>query len=483
LLKGEITMSFRRARPYVNKEWLEGNRSAVSIKSPYSQKVIGEQIIATPEDVERALSAAYEAKKTIASLSSYERAKILKEAARLLEKQKEKFASLISNELGKPLKNTLDEVSRSVETLEQSAEEAKRLIGETIPGDASERGGKAIASTFRVPVGVVAAITPFNAPLNLVCHKIGPAFAAGNSVILKPAPQTTLVASEFIALLLEAGMPECAINMVLGGVETGQKIVKDDRVNIISFTGGTVASRNICELAGMKKVLLELGGNASTIVHEDADIKKAAEMCGRTGFSNSGQSCISVQRIYVHDSVVSEFTELLNNEVTSLKVGDPLLPQTDVGCLVDEKAANRVLAWIEEAVALGAKLICGGKKTGASIEPTVLLNPPKQSKVVCQEVFGPVVSIIPYQDIEEAIRETNDSSFGLQAGLFTNQMDLAYRVAESLEVGGVVINGTSNFRLDHWPYGGIKDSGVGREGPRFAIEDMTETKMIVLQLS
>lgn len=209
-------MSFRRARPYVNKEWLEGNRSAVSIKSPYSQEVIGEQIIATPEDVERALSAAYEAKKTIASLSSYERAKILKEAARLLEKQKEKFASLISNELGKPLKNTLDEVSRSVETLEQSAEEAKRLIGETIPGDASERGGKAIASTFRVPVGVVAAITPFNAPLNLVCHKIGPAFAAGNSVILKPAPQTTLVASEFIALLLEAGMPECAINMVLG---------------------------------------------------------------------------------------------------------------------------------------------------------------------------------------------------------------------------------------------------------------------------
>ncbi|MED4073973.1 aldehyde dehydrogenase family protein [Priestia endophytica] len=477
-----IKTTVKKAHPYISGEWVETNRESVLIKSPYSGDVVGEQVLATQEDVENALASAYASKKQIANIPSYERAKILKRAASLLEQEKERFAGLISLELGKPLKNTLDEVSRSIETLELSGEEAKRLIGETLPGDASERGTKAIASTFRIPVGVVAAITPFNAPLNLVCHKVGPAFAAGNSVILKPAPQTALIATELLKLLLEAGVPKHAINMVLGGVEIGQQIVKDDRINVISFTGGVVAARNICELANMKKVLLELGGNASTIVHEDADLKRAATLCARTGFSNSGQSCISVQRIYVHQSIIPTFTDLLKEEVLKLKIGDPLLPDTDVGCLVDENAAKRVMNWINESVQLGANVVCGGKQHGATVEPTILLNPPKHSKVVCQEVFGPIVSIIPYETIEEAIAETNDSSFGLQTGLFTNKMDLAYKVAHSLEVGGVVINGTSNFRLDHWPYGGVKNSGIGREGPRYAIEDMTETKMIVLQL-
>jgi len=472
----------RKAQPYIAGKWIDSNRQIVPVKNPYSGEVIGEQWLATAEDVENALASAYEAKREIVSIPAYERAKILKKAAMLLENKKETFAKFISSELGKPLKNTLDEVSRSIETLEQSAEEAKRLIGETIPGNASQRGTKALAMTFRVPVGVVAAITPFNAPLNLICHKIGPAFAAGNSIILKPAPQTPLIAAELLKLLLEAGFPERGINMVLGGVEVGQQIVKDDRVNVISFTGGVVASRNICELAGMKKVLLELGGNAATIVHEDADLHRAAVLCAKTGYSNSGQSCISVQRIYVHEAVVEPFTRLLKEEVGKLKIGDPLLPDTDVGCLVDEKAAERVINWIQEAVASGATLICGGRQRGATVEPTILLNPPKRSKVVCEEVFGPVVSIIPYRTIEEAISEANDSSFGLQAGLFTNRMDIAYQAAHSLEVGGVVINGTSNFRLDHWPYGGVKNSGIGREGPRYAIEEMTELKMIVFQI-
>jgi acyl-CoA reductase-like NAD-dependent aldehyde dehydrogenase len=480
--EGGKFMGIKSAQPYINGEWITSGRESVPVISPYSGETIGEQILATKDDVENALTATFNAKKQVASIPSYQRAQILKKAASLLENEKERFAKLISLELGKPLKNTLDEVARSIETLELSGEEAKRLTGETLPGDASERGTRAIASTFRVPVGVVAAITPFNAPLNLVCHKIGPAFAAGNSVILKPSSQTTLIATELLKLLLEAGFPENAINMVLGRRQIAQQIVKDDRVNVISFTGGLVASTNICELAGMKKVLLELGGNASTIIHDDADIKRAAVMCARTGFSNSGQSCISVQRIYVHQSVVPEFTELLKEEVVKLKIGDPLLPDTDVGCVVDTNAATRVMDWINEAVQLGAKVICGGNQHGATVEPTILLNPPKNSKVVCDEVFGPIVSIIPYETIEEAIEETNDSSFGLQAGLFTNQMDLAYKVAHLLEVGGVVINGTSNFRLDHWPYGGVKNSGIGREGPRFAIEDMTETKMIVLQL-
>lgn len=472
----------KKSQPYINGGWIIEDREVTLIKNPYSGEVIGEQLLANEEDVEKALASAYEAKKHVAALSSYQRSKILKKAALLLEQEKEKFARLISLELGKPLKNTLDEVARSIETLELSGEEAKRLIGETLPGDVSERGAQAIASTFRVPVGVVAAITPFNAPLNLVCHKIGPAFAAGNSVILKPSSQTTLIATELLKLLLRAGFPKDAVNMVLGRRQVAQQIVKDDRVNIISFTGGTVASKNICELAGMKKVLLELGGNAATIVHNDADLNRAATMCAKTGFSNSGQSCISVQRIYVHQSVVSEFTNLLKEEVLKLKIGDPLLPDTDVGCVVDVYAAERVTSWIDEAVQSGAQVICGGKRRGATVEPTVLLNPSKESKVICEEVFGPIISIVPYDTIEEAIEETNDSAFGLQAGIFTNKMDLAYKVAHSLEMGGVVINGTSNFRLDHWPYGGVKNSGIGREGPRYAVEEMTETKMIVLRL-
>lgn len=471
-----------KAELYIDGKWVGTDRQLVPVVNPYTGETIGQQVLATPADVDQALQSAFEAKKQIAQIPGFERAKILKHAARNLEAEKERFAGLISMELGKPLKNTLDEVSRSIETLELSGEEAKRLHGETIYGDASPRGTDAMAVTFRVPVGVVAAITPFNAPLNLICHKIGPAFAAGNSVILKPAPQTPFIAVELLKLLLKSGFPEKGINMVLGGAGIGQQIVKDDRVNVVSFTGGVMAGRNICETAGMKKVLLELGGNAATIVHEDADLQYAARLCAATGFSNSGQSCISVQRIYVHHSVAERFTEYLRKEVEQLKIGNPLSEDTDVGCMVDERAAIRVMDWIEEAIESGAELIIGGKRSGATVEPTILFNPPRDVKVVCEEVFGPVVSIIPYQTIEQAIEEANRSLFGLQAGIFTNRIDLAYKVARQLEVGGVVINGTSNFRLDHWPYGGVKHSGIGREGPRYAIEEMTETKMIVLKM-
>jgi len=468
------------AAPFINGQWLSNEgREVRPVINPYTGEKIGEQIICTPKDVEVALQATYDAKKKVAGIPAYERAAILKRAAERIRREKQRLAELISMEIGKPLKNTLEEVSRSIETLEASGEEAKRLFGETLPGNASPRGVKAIASTYRVPAGVVAAITPFNAPLNLICHKIGPSFAAGNSTILKPAPQAPLIAAELLKLLLEEGWPKEAINMVLGGVECGQQIVKDERVNVISFTGGYAAAQNISQLAGMKKLLFELGGNAATVVHEDADLERAAKMCVKTGYSNSGQSCISVQRIYVHHSVAEAFTQLLKEETLKLKVGDPLLPDTDVGTLVDEQAASRVAAWIDEAVQMGAELVCGGRKKGACVEPTILFNPPKQSKVVCQEVFGPVVGVIPYQTIEEAIHEVNDSDYGLQAGIFTNRMDVAYKYAQEVEAGGVVINGTSNFRLDHWPYGGVKNSGMGREGPRYAIEEMTETKMIV----
>lgn len=473
-------MSSLRALSYINGEWLDTGRMKTDIINPYSGERIGTSYLASSEDIEQALSSAQHAKKQIAGISAIERSRLLTKAATLLEEQKDHFAKLISLELGKPLKNTRDEVSRSIETLAQSAEEANRLIGETIPGNVSSRGQGAMAMTFKVPVGVVLAITPFNAPLNLICHKVGPAFAGGNVIILKPAPQTSAVATAFVELLLEAGFPEAGLQLVIGGVDAGKQLVTDDRTNLISFTGGAAGGEHITTSAGLKKVLLELGGNGATIVHHDADIEQAASMCAKTGFSNSGQSCISVQRIYVHQEMMPSFTEVLKQKVEQLVVGDPLSSESDIGCMVDVQAAQRVETWIQEAESMGAQLLCGGKRNGASITPAILLNPPKQAKVVCEEVFGPVVSILPYEELEEAIKEANDSRYGLQAGIFTNQLDVALHAAKELEAGGVVINGTSNFRLDHWPYGGIKRSGLGREGPRFAIEEMTETKMVVL---
>ncbi|MFP7342689.1 aldehyde dehydrogenase family protein [Bacillus safensis] len=469
-----------KALSYINGEWLDTDRVKTDIINPYSGERIGTSYLASSEDIEQALSSAQHAKKQIAGISAIERSKLLTKAATLLEEQKDHFAKLISLELGKPLKNTRDEVSRSIETLAQSAEEANRLIGETIPGNVSSRGQGAMAMTFKVPVGVVLAITPFNAPLNLICHKVGPAFAGGNVIILKPAPQTSAVATAFVELLLEAGFPEAGLQLVIGGVDAGKQLVTDERTNLISFTGGAAGGEHITTSAGLKKVLLELGGNGATIVHHDADIEQAATMCAKTGFSNSGQSCISVQRIYVHQEMMPSFTEVLKQKVEQLVVGDPLSSESDIGCMVDVQAAQRVEAWIQEAESMGAQLLCGGKRNGASITPAILLNPPKQAKVVCEEVFGPVVSILPYEELEEAIKEANDSRYGLQAGIFTNQLDVALHAAKELEAGGVIINGTSNFRLDHWPYGGIKRSGLGREGPRFAIEEMTETKMVVL---
>ncbi|MBB6450516.1 acyl-CoA reductase-like NAD-dependent aldehyde dehydrogenase [Geomicrobium halophilum] len=472
-------MIIKTAKPLVNGEWLFENRETIPVQNPYSGDTVGEQAIATIEDVEQALQSAVAAKKETAELPAHERSTILKKAASLLEERKEEFAKLLSIELGKTVKNTRDEVARSLETLEQSAEEAKRLTGETIPGSPSTRGEHATAMTFRVPMGVIAAITPFNAPLNLMVHKIGPAFAGGNTIILKPAPQTPLIAAAFVELLLEAGYPRNAIQVVYGGVEIGQKIVEDPRTNLVSFTGGIKGGKDISNRSGMKKVLLELGGNAGTIVHEDADIERAATLCAKTGFSNSGQSCISVQRIYVHTAVLEKFSEILTAKVKSLKTGDPIDPETDVGTLVDEPAAQRVKSWVDEAKEQGANILTGGNINKASLEPTVIYKPKKQAKVVCEEVFGPVVSIIPYDDIDQALDEVNNSDTGLQAGIFSNSLSVIQKATNALDVGGVIINGTSNFRLDHWPYGGVKNSGIGREGPRFAIQEMTEMKMVV----
>ncbi|PAD17572.1 aldehyde dehydrogenase family protein [Shouchella clausii] len=471
----------KEAYSYIDGRWLEGKDKTIAVRSPYSGEVVGKQSEATEEEVELALEAAFTGKKKIAALPAKARASILNKAASLLKERKETFAQLISLEVGKALKNTRDEVARSIETLEQSAEEAKRLHGTTLPGDVSERGKASMALTFRVPVGVVAAITPFNAPLNLICHKIGPSFAAGNATILKPAPQSSLIAAAFVELLLQAEMPAEAVQLVIGGTAHGQRIVEDWRTNIVSFTGGVAGGKQICHTAGLKKVLLELGGNSATIVHQDADVERAATLCVRTGFSNAGQSCISVQRIYVHESVMDFFLQTLKQQTARLVVGDPLAEDTDVGCVINEETGERIERWVKEAVAEGAELVCGGRQDRALIQPTILLGPRKKSKVVCEEVFGPVISVIPYTSLETAIAEVNDSAFGLQAGIFSNSLPVITKVALELEMGGVVVNGTSNYRLDHWPYGGIKQSGIGREGPKYTVKEMTEMKMVVLQ--
>ncbi|MFS0785596.1 aldehyde dehydrogenase family protein [Shouchella sp. 1P09AA] len=472
----------KTATSFINGEWVTPVESeGIEVRSPYLNELIGHQYETNEQGVEEALASAITHKKEIAKLEPIERSTILYKAATLMEERQEELAKLISSEVGKALKNTRDEVGRSIETLIQSAEEAKRQFGETIPGGASSRGKGSTAITFRVPVGVIAAITPFNAPLNLICHKIGPSFAAGNVTVLKPAPQAPLIAAALVELLLEAGMPAQAIQMVLGGREVGEKIVEDSRTNLVSFTGGVPAGQQISKISGMKKVLLELGGNAGTIVHEDADVDRAATLATKTAFSNSGQSCISVQRVYVHESIIEPFSEKMKEKTAKLYVGDPRDERTDIGCVVAKDTAERITSWIEEAVSDGAEVIHGGSANGAQVQPTILMNPKKESKVVCQEVFGPVVSLIPYRDLDWAINEVNDSEFGLQAGLFTKSLTVVKKVTQALDMGGIIINGTSNFRLDHWPYGGVKHSGIGREGPRFAVEEMSETKMIVLQ--
>lgn len=475
-------MTVKSAQSFIDGQWgatLEDQ--GVEVRSPYSNELIGYQYETNEQGVEEALASAFRYKNELKKLEAVDRSAILYKAATLMEERQEAFAQLISLEVGKALKNTRDEVGRSVETLIQSAEEAKRQFGETIPGGASSRGKGSTALTFRVPVGVIAAITPFNAPLNLICHKIGPSFAAGNVTILKPAPQAPFIAKAFVELLLEAGMPSKAIQMVLGGREIGEIIVADSRTNLVSFTGSVPAGQQISKLAGMKKVLVELGGNAGTIVHEDADIERAATLATKTAFSNSGQSCISVQRVYVHESVFQKFSEKVKEKTEALHVGDPLEEKTDIGCVVSKETAKRITSWVKEAVADGADILYGGSANGAQVQPTILVNPKKESKVVCQEVFGPVVSLIPYRDVEWAIHEVNESAFGLQAGVFTQSLTVVRKVVQTLDMGGIVVNGTSNFRLDHWPYGGVKQSGIGREGPRFAIEEMSETKMVVLQ--
>lgn len=461
----------------INGQWRVAAET-YEVRDPYRNIVVAHAPRSTLGELDDALNAAVKARTKAAATPAYERAALLRRAGKLLVERADRIADIMARETGKAIKDARAEIVRSQDTLALSAEEAVRIEGEHVPLDATAMGTGKICFMLRFPIGVVAGITPFNAPVNLACHKIAPSIAAGNTLVLKAPPQSPGVIHELARIFVDAGTPDGVLNVLYGDI-VGPALVADPRVDFITFTGSPRAGSQIKAASGLRRVALELGGNGATIVHEDASIAEAAPVCARNAMRLAGQSCISVQTIYVHRKLYEEFVAAVVAEVRKLRIGDPLDPATDVGTLIDEVAAKRVESWIGEAVRGGARLLTGGRRTGAQIEPTVLADARADMKVVCDEVFGPVVSLLCYDDIDAVFRTISESRFGLQTGIFTASTALAIRAVRSLRTGGVIINGSSTWRTDQLAYGGVKDSGIGREGPRYAIRDMTEERIVL----
>ena len=469
------------ARHLIGSAWIDTATSRVTV-SPFNGQAVTAVAEGSLELIDRAVTAAAAAAPVVAALPGYKRAAILNRVAALIEERAAEIGRLMARETGKALKDAVSEVRRSHDTIALSAQEAIRIEGEHVPLDSSEMGAGKIAFLLRFPVGVVGAITPFNAPFNLACHKLGPAFAAGNAVVLKAPPQAAGVVTKLVEMFVESGVPVGAINLIHGGVEMGQAIVADPRVDFVTFTGSSRAGADIKASSGLRRVALELGGSGSTIVHEDADLDQAAGMCARNAMRLAGQSCISVQNVYVHEAIYHAFTEKVVAGVHGLKLGDPLDTETDVGTLIDEQAAKRVEAWINEAKAGGARVLTGGGRRHAQIEPTVLVDVGPNMKVVCEEVFGPVLNIIRYASFEEAVALVNGGRYGLQCGVLTRSNAITMQAIRTIRAGGIIINGTSTWRTDQLAYGGVKDSGIGREGPHYAMRDMTEERLVLFNM-
>jgi len=469
------------ARPLIGGEWRAAGR-LVEVRDPYRGEVVGTVPVSSPADVQAAVAAAVAARAKAAAMPAYERAALLRRAAALIERDVQSLAELMARETGKAIKDAEGEIRRSLETVLLAAEEAIRIEGRHVPLDGSPMGAGKLAVLMRFPVGVVAAITPFNAPFNLAAHKIAPSIAAGNAMVLKPPPQAPLIVHRLVELIVEAGLPAGMLNVVHGGADVGAALVADPGVDFITFTGSSRAGAAIKAASGLRRVALELGGNGATIVHDDADLAPAAQACARNSMRLAGQSCISVQSVYAQERVYEAFLGLIETQVRKLVLGDPLESATDVGTLIDEGAARRVESWVQEAATAGAQIVTGGRRHAAAFEPTVLTDVTPQMKVVCEEVFGPVINVIPYKTLEDAFAAINAGQYGLQAGIFTRSNEVSFRAIRALRVGGVIINGTSTWRTDQLAYGGVKASGVGREGPRYAIEDMTEQRLVVFNL-
>jgi len=462
-------------------KWMEEG-DPVEIRAPYDGTVVGRVFQGRREHADAAIAAAVKAFGTTRRLPAFERQRVLRRVAESMSQRKEEFAHTLALEAGKPIKAARSEVERTIFTFTVAAEESTRIYGEYLPLDWQEFTVGRWGLVRRFPLGAVAGITPFNFPLNLVAHKVAPAIACGCTMVLKPAPQTPMSALLLAETIQQAGWPDGALNILPLSNEDAGLLITDERLKLISFTGSDAVGWEIKRRAGKKKVALELGGNAGVIVHSDADLAYAAERCVAGGFAYAGQSCISVQRILVERSVCGKFTDLLVAGVQQLKTGDPMLESTDVGPLIRENDAIRASDWVQEAVRGGARLLCGGQRKGSILEPTVLTGTRSEMKVSCQEIFAPVVSVEPYDDFYDALKQVNSSAYGLQTGIFTRDAKLLFNAYEELEVGAVVAGDVPTFRIDHMPYGGIKDSGLGREGLRYAIEEMTEPKLLVMNL-
>lgn len=458
-------------------------RATIGVIDKYTGEVIDSVPVATAEDVAKATVKARQAFAIYSEYPAHKRARILAKTADILAARQEEIATIICREAGKAWKYSMGEVARSVETFTFAAEEAKRIHGETIPMDASTSGENRVGFYLRTPMGVVGAITPFNFPLNLVAHKVAPALAAGNTLVLKPAHETALTAVKLAEALAEAGLPDGAMVLVHGeGRVVGEALVRDPIPAKLSFTGSPPVGAHIMSVAGLKRVTLELGNNSGTIIEPDADLDKAVPRCVVSAFANSGQICISLQRLYVHESIAKEFIDRMVAATAALKVGNPVDRDCDVGPMISDSAAEKADRWIQDAVAEGARLLIGGKREGRVLWPTILTDTRPDMKVMCEEAFAPLVSIVTYRDFDEALRLLSDSPYGLQAGIYTQDIRKAFAAIKKVDVGGMMVNDTSIFRVDHMPYGGNKMSGIGREGVRFAIEEMTNLRMVCFNL-
>ena len=449
-----------------------------AVCDPYRGGVVAYSPVSSARDCNDALDAAAQARPAMAAMPGYERAALLRRAADIVASRTQEIGRAMAMETGKALRDCLMEVTRSSETLRLCAEEAVRIEGEHVPMDGSATGAGKIAMLMRFPVGTVAAITPFNGPIHLATHKLGPALAAGNSVVLKPSPKAPLCVHKYIEAFVEAGIPTGAINTLYGDAVAPQ-LVSDARVDFVSFTGSIRVGKLIRNAIGMKRVALELGGVGSTFVHGDADVLLAAKACARNAMALAGQSCVSVQNVYVQKPAYEAFVEAVCREIDTIRFGDPMDMATEVGCLIDEAAAIRVEAMVGRARDAGARLVRGGQRQGASLSATVLTDVKPGMDIVCEEIFGPAMTIQPYEQIEPLFAAISDSPFGLQSGIYTNSLDLALSAIRNIRTGGVIVNGTSRWRADQMPYGGVKDSGIGREGPKYAIRDMTEERFFV----
>jgi len=448
------------------------------IKSPYDGSPVAIVHRAGPDEVERAIAGAVRAFEETRHLPSWRREEILHSISRGIAERRDELTRTIALEAGKPLKTSRVEVDRAVFTFKIAAEESKRIYGELVPLDWLPGNEGRRAEVRRVPLGPIAGITPFNFPLNLVAHKVAPALAAGNPIIIRPASQTPLAALILAEIVYASGWPKDGFAVLPSSTDAARPLVEDDRIKLLTFTGSPAVGWGLKSRAGRKRVTLELGGNAAVIVNHDADVPYAAERIAWGGFTYSGQTCISVQRVYVHEAVYDEFVRELVQRVEALQVGDPLDEDVDVGPVIDASNAERIEEWLDEAKSSGATVLTGGEREGAVWRPTVLANLSEDLRVSCEEVFAPLVGVTKFTDVESAVDAAGRSEFGLQGGLFTNDLRVVERAFDRIEVGGLMVNDVSTYRIDHMPYGGVKSSGAGREGLRYAIEEMTELKLL-----